>query len=360
MNLTNILEDALQNRPLNREALARLVSPQNEQEEAAIFAAAQKQRAQHTGEAIFAYGFVYLSTYCRNDCRFCAYRLGNPEAIRYRKKADEVLEASRALAQDGVHLIDLTLGEDPLVDDPQWQDETADLIAEVKKQTSRPVMISPGVASPLALGKFKKAGADWFACYQETHNRELFTRLRSGQDYDLRYNSKKEAQNVGLLIEEGALCGVGETAYDLADSILAMKELGPDQVRAMGFVPPAEAEKYPEKNWAPAPPPGLAQTRELHMIAALRLALPHTLIPASLDVEGLSGLKTRLLAGANLVTSLVPAGRGFAGVAQASLDIDNCSRSVSGILPILAEMGLRLARQEEYNDFLAERQAGHN
>ena len=354
MPLESILEKILAGDTLEREELVRIIEPRSEDERRAIRAAAREMRRRTTGPLIFTYGFVYLSTFCRNDCRFCAYRGSNPEALRYRKKGDEVLDASRRLAEQGVNLIDLTMGEDPATDQADYVAEIAALIREVKEAVNLPVMISPGVIRPEALGAFYEAGADWYACYQETHNRDLFARLRQNQSYDTRWQAKVEAQRIGLLTEEGVLCGVGESAGDLADSILAMKALGARQVRAMGFVPPAESENDSAGGWVSSPTAGEAQQREVDMIAALRLALPQCLIPASLDVEGLAGLKSRLEAGANLITSLVPADLDFAGVAQASLDINNQARSISGVAPVVAECGLKLAGVDEYRRWLNE------
>jgi len=45
-----------------------------------------------------------------------------------------------------------------------------------------------------------------------------------------------------------------------------------------------------------------------------------------LDVDGLAGLKQRLEAGANVVTTIVPPGRGLAGVVRHSLDIEDGKR----------------------------------
>lgn len=83
-------------------------------------------------------------------------------------------------------------------------------------------MVSPGVLSAEQLVRLREAGADWYACYQETHNRDLFTRLRLEQDYDRRKRTRLEAAGCGLLAEDGLLTGVGESAEDLADSILDM------------------------------------------------------------------------------------------------------------------------------------------
>jgi methylornithine synthase len=91
------------------------------------------------------------------------------------------------------------------------------------------------------------------------------------------------------------------------------------------------------------------------IIAVMRLLFPDRLIPASLDVGGLAGLRERLDAGANVITSLVPPGKGLAGVAQSSLDIDNARRTGSSVEPVLQECGLSSATGGEYRDWIDSR-----
>jgi methylornithine synthase len=351
--LAAILSRALDGKSLTRDDLIALLSLTDPEERAELQAAARTIRARRGGNLIYTYGFVYPSTFCRNACRFCAFRRDNPKARRYTRSEAETLAAAQDLAAQGVNLIDLTLGEDPAADQPGYIQATADLIRKLRLTTNLPVMVSPGLAGPEALAAYRAAGAAWYACYQETHNRDLFSRLRPGQSYDQRWGSKLAARAAGLLVEEGVMCGVGETAADLADSVLAMIELGAAQVRAMAFMPPPEAAGAPPGLWTPSPPPTVAETRELDTIAVMRLARPEALIPASLDVEGLAGLKDRLQAGADLITSLVPSGHGLAGVAQAELDIDNQARSLAGVQPVLTELGLKAAGTEEYRRRLA-------
>ena len=131
------------------------------------------------------------------------------------------------------------------------------------------------------------------------------------------------------------LLGVGETSEDIANSIEIKHTLKADQVRAMNFVP---QKNTPMSNHPPPDP-----LKELLIIALMRLVFPQKLIPATLDVEGLAGLKRRLEAGANVVTSIVPPQQGLAGVAQSILDIDNAHRTTGSVLPILEDCGLKLA-----------------
>lgn len=53
---------------------------------------------------VFAYGFLYFSTYCRNDCAFCNYRSSNELPVRYRKSQEEIVEEAIRMKKSGLHL----------------------------------------------------------------------------------------------------------------------------------------------------------------------------------------------------------------------------------------------------------------
>lgn len=347
--LENLLAVAGSGAALEPADIRGLLALKDQRQIQAVLAAARETRRVWFGNRIFLYGFVYFDTYCRNDCLFCYYRRSNTLSPRYRQNTGQILEAAGRLAESGVHLIDLTMGEDPAWhrDENPEMNPLTDLVRAVRQAVDRPVMVSPGLVSPAALKNLAEAGADWYACYQETHNRSLFAKLRPGQDYDHRLHLKKTAKASGLLIEEGLLAGVGETVADVAESMGIMADLQADQVRVMSFVPqpgtPMAARPLPDR-W-----------RELLTIAAMRLVLPDRLIPASLDVDGLAGLKQRLQAGANVVTSLVPPNLGLAGVSRSTLDVDNARRTTTGVLPILEELGLEPASQSDYQAWMAVR-----
>ena len=307
-----------------------------------VYAAARELRARHWEDAVFLYGFVYFSTYCRNECAFCFYRADNEESPRYRKSADEVVAICRDLATSGVVLLDLTMGEDPAILDEPGHTALLDLVGAVAGETGLPVMVSPGVLPEASLRELKELGADWYALYQETHTEELYERLRVGQPFAARAAARSAARRAGLLVEDGLLTGIGDTAADRARSIVAMREAGWEQVRVMTFVPQAGTPL------AGVRPTGDAD--ELLTIAAMRLAMPDRFIPASLDVDGIAGLERRLQAGANVVTSIVPPTVGLAGVSQSELDIDEGYRTVHGVLPHLARLGLRAAGVDEYRE----------
>lgn len=327
---------------MTKDEIVAVLETEDSEKIAELFRRAREVRSRETGDKIFAYGFVYFSTYCRNNCNFCYFRRSN-DIERYRKSEEEIICHSEALAKSGVNLIDLTMGEDMSYHKEDFE-TVIRIIKRIKNELNMPVMISPGVVPDRIIDKFADAGTDFFAVYQETHNRELFEKLRVGQSYDERMHAKLYAKECGMNIEEGLLAGVGESNEDIADSLLTMGEIGARQVRVMSFVPqegsPMEDCQSPER------------LEELKIIALMRLLYPKALIPASLDVDGIVGLKDRINAGANLITSIIPPSSGLMGVAHSTMDVDSGGRTVEEAAAILKEMGLRIATADEFKAFM--------
>ncbi|KNY27979.1 methylornithine synthase PylB [Pseudobacteroides cellulosolvens] len=346
LNINNILKRALDEESLSKEEVQYLIGIDKEDDRKKLFDAAKEMRTRYFSDKVFMYGFVYFSTYCRNDCTFCYYRKSNSYCRRYRKSDEEIMQAAYDLEQSGAHLIDLTMGEDPeyLMD---GSDKLIQLVKAVSDSVKLPVMVSPGVVNRDTLKKLRNSGATWYACYQETHNRLLYKALRINQNYDDRWISKVHAKEAGLLVEEGLLLGVGDGVKDAADSLFKMKSIDADQIRVMTFVPQHGTPMYKALKGS--------DKLELNMIAVMRIMFPDRLIPASLDVEGIVGLRERLEAGANVVTSLIPPKSGLMGVSQSILDIDEGNRTVKGIEPLLIDCGLAPAALSEYREFINKR-----
>jgi len=338
--LEKCLEKALAEKPLADEEILYLLGLEEREELEQLFKTARLLRERYFGRKVFLYGFLLFSTWCRNRCSFCCYRAPNSLVRRYRKTREELGEAAVKLAESGVHLLDLTMGEDPLYYREGGEERLIGMVRFIKNKTGLPLMISPGTLSPAALSALAREGVKWFACYQEPHNRSLYRRLRRGQDCDYRMEMKRTALRLGFLIEEGILAGVGETPVDIVNSFRAMAELGAHQVRVMSFIPQAGTPLEDH----PTPP----RLRELKIIALLRLLFPDRLIPASLDVDGIEGLKTRMEAGANVVTSLIPPRSGLQGVSNSTLQVDEGCRTAERVSSELARMGLAAATAREY------------
>lgn len=338
--LDGILEKCSHEQPLTRLELTYLLSQTEKPALEQIFRAARAMREKQFGNQVFLYGFVYFSTYCKNECAFCYYRASNQEPPRYRKTKEEIVQTAVELKEAGIHLIDLTLGEDPYyLNHPE---RLVEIVQAVKQATNLPVMVSPGLVDNDTIDQLAEAGADWYALYQETHNPELFAKARLNQSFEDRMAAKQYARSRGMLVEEGLLTGIGDTTEDAVHSMEMMAQLQASQVRTMTFIPQAGTP------FAHLPAQGF--DRELLYIAVMRLLFPRNLIPASLDVDGLRGLQERLDAGANVVTSIIPPCQGYCGVANAEFDVDEGYRTIDGIQETLTRCGLEGATAQAYQN----------
>ncbi len=307
-----------------------------------LFENAREVRDKQFGDKLFAYGFVYFSTYCRNNCSFCYFRKSN-DIDRYRKSKEELIDLSMDLVDAGIDLVDLTMGEDVAMYDNGYSKLT-DIVSAVHN-LGISVMVSPGAVEKEAMPKLKAAGADFFAVYQETYNRDLYAKLRLNQDFDFRYNQRVWAHQAGILTEDGLLVGLGESVKDLAESMLEMGREPCEQIRAMTFVPQAGT---PMQAFVPHD-----SEMELKFIAAARIMFPERFIPASLDVEGVEGMKSRLNAGASTITSIIAPKRHLAGVAQPEKDIESGTRGIEHVYGLVDELGKRVATKEEFSSLIA-------
>ena len=351
--LKEILNRAEKRMLLSYEEMCFLLSIRDEKNIELLFQAARASRKQYFADKVFLYGFLYFNTECSNNCLFCQYRKANIKAVRYCKSAEMIHTITGLMEDSGVHLIDLTMGElaDGTEEARAEYDRLCSFIREIRKSSDIPVMVSPGVVNTYVLQDLAMAGADWYACYQETYNRRLFSKVRPGQSFDKRISTKLMAWDMGMHIEEGMLIGLGESIGDRAETIIYMRNLAADQVRVMTLVP------HPD-----TPMSGMTQLSEIEelvTIAVMRLTMPDRLIPASLDVGGLAGLKRRLEAGANVVTSLIVPGMGLSGVANQELDIDQARRTPQAIAPVLAECGLKPASVKEFQVWLDDSRSGN-
>lgn len=331
--LENVIEDEF-----NVNDIKRLLDPKDEDEKSKILNTAREIKNKHFSNKVFLYGFIYFSTICKNNCNFCFYRKENDEPKRYRKSKEEILKISKSLAREGVNLLDITSGEDPYYD--KNFEKFLNTIREVSN-LDVPIMVSPGVKNKEELAKIHQKGADWYALYQETHSKRLYDNLRPNQSYNNRKNARKSANQVGMLVEDGILLGVGETKKDVAKSIFKMSKEELAQLRCMPFV------KHK----------GIPLTKQKHIdyslvIALLRLTNPKKLIPASLDIKGLKGIKDKLKSGANVITSIIPQEFDLAGVAQHEYGIESGERSPKKVKSFLKNQGFEPATKKDLLNYM--------
>lgn len=336
-----LAQDIINGLQLTDADLRELLCLREEEELQKLHYLARKVRDHFFGNKVFLYSFVYFSTHCKNNCSFCYYNRCN-DIQRYRLGIDEIRNICRALKNESIHMLDLTMGEDPYFhNEPE---RFVDIVKAVKEETGLPIMISPGVMNDEALSRLHESGADFLALYQETHDFDLFHKLRVGQSFEERMHARQFAKNIGYCVEDGILTGVGNDIESTIKSLCAMQKSRPDMVRVMTFVPQegTPLEEIDQKS----------SLSELKIISILRLMFPDRLIPASLDLEGIDGMVHRLNAGANVVTSIIPSDSPLEGVVNYDRELEERDRDPKSVIKRLRSIGMEPASQDEFNRIL--------
>ncbi|MBP2030156.1 methylornithine synthase [Methanohalophilus levihalophilus] len=342
--LDNFAESIINGQKLSDDNLRNLLNIEDDENLEKLYSVARAIRDHNFGNKVFLYSFVYFSTYCKNNCAFCYYNCKN-DIDRYRLTPDEIEKVCEALKDDPIHMVDLTMGEDPYYHN--HPERLVEAVRRVKEIVGLPIMVSPGVVENDVLEELRENGADFLALYQETYDPELYAKLRVGQSYKKRIDCRNHARKTGMCIEDGILTEVEPDNESTFKSLRGLENTNPDMVRVMTFVP-QEGTPLEEKV------PGSSKS-ELKIIAILRLMFPDRLIPASLDLEGIDGMVHRLNAGANVVTSIIPSGSSLEGVVNYDRDLAERDRDAHSVVKRLESMGMEPAKQEDFNMILMSR-----
>lgn len=359
INIKNIIN--LKERIINKETVLTekdmysILSLEDEESLKNLFFLSSEIKKHFFSNKLFLYSFIYFSTYCKNNCSFCNYCSKN-NIKRYRLSFEELSHICTTIKNKSIHMIDLTMGEDMYF--YENEDILINYIKISKKITNLDIMLSPGVIDKRLLPKIKDAGTLFFALYQETYNRKLFTTLRQNQSFDKRNNLRTLAKKNGFLVEDGILTGICENEHDeknmIIESIKEMKKQNLDQLRVMTFEP-QKGTKFENKKQK-------SELIELKTIALLRLLFPDILIPASLDINGIEGMKKRIFAGANVVTSIIQQDSKLDGVVNFDKNIkyDERKRDIDTVIKALNTLNMIPATISDFKNYIHGREKNEN
>ncbi len=259
-----------------------------------LFAQARKVREQHYGKGIYIRGLIEFTNYCKNDCYYCGIRKSNLNANRYRLTKEEILDCCEQGYRLGFRTFVLQGGEDLYFTD----DKLVDIISSIKNRfPDCAVTLSVGEKSYESYKRFYDAGAERCLLRHETYDSEHYGKLHPTE---LSVKDRQEClwalKEIGYQVGTGFMVGSPfQTAENLADDMLFIKELNPQMVGIGPFVPHKDTPFGGEA----------AGTLELtlYMLGLLRLMLPKVLLPATTALGTISpnGRELGILAGANVV-----------------------------------------------------------
>lgn len=259
-----------------------------------LFAEAREVRQQYYGNTIYIRGLIEFTNHCKNDCFYCGIRKSNGNAERYRLSKEKILSCCKTGYALGFRTFVLQGGEDGYFTDKRL----CDIVSSIKGlYPDCAVTLSVGEKSRESYQSLFDAGADRYLLRHETFD---FTHY--GKLHPASLSAKHRQQCLWNLKEIGYQVGTGfmvgspyQTAANLADDMLFIKQLNPQMVGIGPFIPHHDT---PFRDRAAG---SLELT--LFMLGLLRLMLPKVLLPATTALGTISpnGRELGISAGANVI-----------------------------------------------------------
>lgn len=292
--MKTLIQKLKETRTLTREEWTALIQNRSPELAEFLFEEARNVRHLHYGHDVYIRGLIEFTNYCKNDCFYCGIRKSNPNAVRYRLSKERILDCCQAGYALGFRTFVLQGGEDGYFTD----ERLVDIIASIKSlYPDCAVTLSVGEKSYESYLAFYNAGADRYLLRHETYDRAHYRRLHPASLSALhRQQCLRELKSIGYQVGTGFMVGSPyQTAENLADDMLFIKELNPQMVGIGPFIPHHDTP-FSEQS---------AGTLELtlFLLGLLRLMLPTTLLPSTTALGTIApdGRELGILAGANVV-----------------------------------------------------------
>lgn len=275
-----IISKSMSKEPLCQEETAVLLQVEDPGLIEEIFEAARELKRRVYGNRIVLFAPLYVGNECINDCRYCAFRRSNPDAIRRTLSMEELRAQLEALENKGHKRLILVFGEHPRYD--------ATFMAECVK-TAYTFKIGHGEirrvninAAPLdheGYRTMKAVGIGTYQIFQETYHHKTYSQVhpdhtRKG-NYLWRLDGLSRAFEAGCDdMGIGALFGLYDWRFEVLGLVTHARHLqdrygvGPHTI-SFPRLRPAQGVG---KEW----PYEVSDHDFKRLVAILRLSVPYT------------------------------------------------------------------------------------
>lgn len=279
---------------LDRNEWIELIEGQDDELYDFVAARARMVREEHYGKDVYVRGLIEFSNICKNDCYYCGIRKSNETVNRYRLTDEQILACCEIGYNVGYRTFVLQGGEDGYYTDERM----CKLVSEIRyRYPDCAITLSIGERSYDSYKKLREAGADRYLLRHETADSEHYSKLHPSElSLDNRKTCLWNLKELGYQVGAGFMVGAPfQTAENLADDMLFLKELNPAMVGIGPFIP---CKETPFGHYSAGT---LEQT--LYLLALIRLMLPKVLLPATTALGTIAedGRERGILSGANVI-----------------------------------------------------------
>ncbi|WP_456471752.1 5,10-methenyltetrahydromethanopterin hydrogenase cofactor biosynthesis protein HmdB [Methanocaldococcus sp.] len=241
---------------------------------------------------------IHITNICKISpkCLYCGFAAGTSEEGYYkpfRLSDEEIKKCALAIEESGIKRVSCSSAH-------TYNKEVVRAAKIVKGNTNLEVLVNAG--SDLTeedIKELKELKVDTICCNLETINKELFKKLKPGEELEDRIKVCKLVNKYNIELSSGLLIGVGESYKDRVEHLFFLKEeFNIGEIPIMGFNP---YKGTPMENFKRCHPLEQAKT-----IAITRLIFPNIRITSPSPTIGAENIYLPLMAGASNIATVIP------------------------------------------------------
>lgn len=275
----DVLEKAQKLRGLEARELAALLWVDDPALIEEIYATAREIKETIYGKRLVFFAPLYVSDYCVNNCRYCAYKRDNQNPRR-RLTMDELRQEVTAIIDMGHKRIALEAGEDPVNCPIDYITEVMETIYDTRSGNGSIRRINVNIAATTVedYRKLKAAGIGTYVLFQETYHRGTYEAVHDGpkDDYDWHTTAMDRAIEGGIDdVGIGVLYGLYDWRYETVALLAHAHHL--DETYGVGPHTISFPRLRPAAGVSLDNFPHLVSDDDFkRIVACLRLAVPYT------------------------------------------------------------------------------------
>lgn len=201
------VDRALAQDHLDLDGFLTLLAPAAKDRLEAMARRGRDESLRHFGRVIQLFTPLYISDHCLNHCLYCGFSAKN-HGPRRKLTLEQVRREGQAIAATGLRHILVLTGDSPKISTVEYIGQAVSVLAEYFAS----VGLEINAMTTEEYRQLVRAGADSLTIYQETYNRDLYSRLHPRGpkgDFDFRLNAPGRAAQAGFrAVNLGPLLGL--------------------------------------------------------------------------------------------------------------------------------------------------------
>ncbi len=247
-----------------------------------MFAAARAVKNEIYGNRLVLFAPLYISNLCKNECSYCAFRVGNKSLMRRALSQEEIAAEVRAIIEQGHKRILLVAGEAYPGNNFNYVIKAVETIYATRSGRGEVRRVNVNVA-PLSVEEYrqlKAANIGTYQLFQETYHRATYASIHLAgpkRDFDFRVTCMHRAMEAGIDdVGIGVLFGLYDWKFEMLAMLQHIRHLeqsfgvGPHTISVPRMEPALGSEM------AYNPPHPVSDNDFKKIVAILRLAVPYT------------------------------------------------------------------------------------